>query len=633
MINRPIEFTLGPPWNNQTFATEKIGSINYLVGPNGSGKTRFSLDLVQHLRRNSQSIRLLGTDRLNEMSRASAMDSYFGDSFRQGFDRSLFDKLRAAGQQGSGIDTIVHLQERIDLRIQVQATLSHLFDREIDLEWDSGRLIPKAMLRGQNQWYRLDREECHGIKELLVMLTHLYDDKMDFLVIDEPELNLHPQYQAFFMQEVRRVAGDPESDARKKVVFLVTHSPFILDLRSEEDLMSVISFDLDYSEPKQVFNLLPAGFLFADVTRRLNGHNKQFFFSDSPIFVEGIRDAQIVEAIVESRGATVAGAGSCVIASGGNNELTLYLSLCNKLKKQAHFLYDLDSLFDGQLRKRIHDDPFIRTQLAESGHGSDLNDYCGKMEKKLAGLIVCILNASLPDNLFPLEQFLRKLGLDRPKQDKKKLAKGRVSLVTAISRYRNEMIGALSNESVVEIEGYMKEIVAILRAKNIHLLPGGSLERYLPSYQGNEYNPSETSKQTAVDCEIQELSKPMTESELKDRYGDLFEAVCKMPSKTTVDVEPTLHDYLCDYIHNVQRAIIKNPTFDLAQIQAYMQSNDEETATIFSVSHLKRSENNEYEAVVSVAEMIGQPRRIVHVTHYTNAGNGDFKLQTLGDSE
>jgi len=87
------------------------------------------------------------------------------------------------------------------------------------------------------------------IKELLVLLTHLYNDEHPYLIIDEPELNLHPQYQAFFMQEVRRVAGDPQLDRLRKIVFLITHSPFILDFRTVEDVKSVISFDLKHEYP------------------------------------------------------------------------------------------------------------------------------------------------------------------------------------------------------------------------------------------------------------------------------------------------------------------------------------------------------------------------------------------------
>lgn len=113
------------------------------------------------------------------------------------------------------------LAERMDLRIQVEATISHLFDREVILdEWDSGRLIPQARRRGGDTRYRLDREECHGIKELLVLLTHLYSDEHQCLIVDEPELNLHPQYQSFFMQEARKLAGNPSTGVNKKVLFL-----------------------------------------------------------------------------------------------------------------------------------------------------------------------------------------------------------------------------------------------------------------------------------------------------------------------------------------------------------------------------------------------------------------------------
>ena len=141
---------------------------------------------------------------------------------------------------------MVLLDERMDLRIRVEATLSHLFGIDVVLEWDSGNLVPKAVRRQSGESYRLDRDECHGIKELVVLLTHLYDHENDYLIIDEPELNLHPQYQAFFMEEVRKIAGSPAESSKQKVVFLITHSPFILDLRLEDDIKSVISFDLVY---------------------------------------------------------------------------------------------------------------------------------------------------------------------------------------------------------------------------------------------------------------------------------------------------------------------------------------------------------------------------------------------------
>jgi hypothetical protein len=166
-----------------------------------------------------------------------------------------------------------------------------LFDRKILLEWDSGNLIPKAILGGSSSSYRLDTDECHGIKELLVLLTHLFNDEHDYLIIDEPELNLHPQFQAYFMQEVRKVAGNPSEG--KKAVILVTHSPFILDFKSIDDVKSVFSFDLQHSLPRNIQDIDAAlSSRLSTLVPRLNVHHKQLFFSDNPIFVEGAVECQ-----------------------------------------------------------------------------------------------------------------------------------------------------------------------------------------------------------------------------------------------------------------------------------------------------------------------------------------------------
>ena len=633
LIDRHLKFQLPHPWNDQIFETKKIGVINFLVGPNGSGKSQFARVLLDYMRSQGWDTRFLRTDRLNEMTRSPEIERHFGGNFIEGINKSQFEYLKmAAGADGSGIDTIVLLEERMDLRIQIEAILSHLFDREIMLEWDSGRLIPKAMLRGHNQSYRLDRDECHGIKELLVMLTHLYDDQKQYLIIDEPELNLHPQYQSFFMQEVRKIAGDPSTDGAKKIVFLVTHSPFILDFRSEEDLRGVISFDLEYSVPKQVHNLLPGNIPPPSFMGRLNGHHKQFFFSDAPIFVEGIRDARIVEAMMEARGVSVAGAGSCIIDAGGSGEVSHYLELCKGLGKEAHFLYDLDSLFRGHLRSRIKNDESIRLLMAKAGHGTDLDKYCGSLERKFKRPIDRILTNTVPSNLETLVKYLQSLGSTRSAWDPQHWQKARTAVVTAISRYRQDVVSVLTEEVVSDIEGHVGSIVAVLKEKNIHLLSGGTLERYLPSYRGDEYAPAEDAKQQAMEKEIQVLSKPTTEAELAARYEDLYEAVCSMPSKTDVDVEPILRKYLSNYIHELQQTVINNPDWQLSQIQSRLNTSLPAVTTVFSIQKFERCDATRFEALVDIAEMLGQLKRVVRVNERTNAGMSDFQIEPCEDT-
>jgi hypothetical protein len=375
MISHPLSFDLPTPWTEKKYETDQIGLINFLVGPNGSGKSRFIGALLPHLPK----ARLLGTDRLTGMEQKNHL-AFVGDHFSNGLQKNWFGHFRNAGLQGSGLDTIVLLEERIDLRIQLEATLSELFDRKIILEWDSGSLLASAVLGNSGTSYRLDRDECHGIKELLVLLTHLYNDRYPYLIIDEPELNLHPQYQAFFMQEVRKVIGDPTQDPKKKIVFLATHSPFILDFRSVEEIKSVISFSLDHSIPKTLLHLdAAATSRLSTVLPRVNVHHKQLFFADNPIFVEGILDAQLVAVMQETRGISIVGAGSCIIDAGGCEEVNRYLELCGGLGKQAYFLYDLDSLFNGNLKACVKSDGSVQSFLAAAGVGNDFGKYCANL--------------------------------------------------------------------------------------------------------------------------------------------------------------------------------------------------------------------------------------------------------------
>lgn len=622
MLDINVEFKLPLPWKDKQFSVRHVGHVNFLVGPNGSGKSKFAQSLKSKL----GNARLLGTDRLSGMEQIDPLRGIFGDHLSGGYSKDHFQHYKNAAQQGSGIDTLIVLEERMDLRIQVEATLSHLFNRKIFLEWDSGRLLARAVLGATGASYRLDRDECHGIKELLVLLTNLYNDEYPFLIIDEPELNLHPQYQAFFMQEVRRIAGEPTPGTNKKVVFLITHSPFMLDFKGVDDVKSVISFSIDHQAPKQIADADPErSARIASLVPRLNVHHKQLFFSDNPIFVEGILDAQLIGTIQESRGVSVAGAGSCIIDAGGCEEVNRYLELCIAFGKKAHFLYDLDSLFSGNLRSCIKGESEVQSFLATAGVGGDLSRYCGELDRKLTQMIDTILQAAPLDSLDPLMEYLLTLG-DRKSWDSKALSRARVALLTAISRRKHDVVSATSKTDVEDVMGRLNKIVLALREKNIHLLPGGTIERYLPCYQGSHFDLKDEAKRNAVSSELIVLSEGITEQDLKARYGELFDAVCLLPSKLSVDVDRVIKAYLSQYIHDLQYTIVTNPEWGLEQIQSHMNNIQKSTMKVFSVKNLSRENEKSFFIDVSVSEMLGKEKRRVRVTHATNAGIGDFEV-------
>ena len=623
MIHTDLTFPLPIPWNDRRCTLHGLGPINYLVGPNGTGKSRFVTSLLAHL---GDRARLLGTDRLSGMGQYQFLGYFHNDPFASGIAKNTFSHLKTGGKQGSGLDTIVLLEEDARLLMQVEATLSHLFDRDILLEWDSGHLVPK-MRRPDGVSYRLDHDECHGIKELLVLLTHLYHTDYSHLIIDEPELNLHPQYQAFFMNEARKFAGDPSIDAQKKILFLVTHSPFILDFRSEDDVRSVISFTLDYSAPVQVSSIdasQSTGPLL--LARRLNAHHKQFFFSDNPIFVEGIYDARLLEAIFKARGTSVGGAGSCIIDAGGSEEVNQYFALCERLGKRAHFVYDLDSLFAGNLRACIRNDESVENFLAAAGLGTSFAKYCGELDRQLTSLVDALLSAAPPSALDDLMAVLKGFG-QREKWNRNQHARVRTALLTAISLHSADMTFAAFSPIVMGIQGRIGRIVAALREKNVHLLAGGTIERYLPSYVGNPYILADEAKRRAILQEIEELARPHTESELSHRYGDLYDAVQRLPSKAAVDLEPTVRQHLSRYIFELQQAVLAHPDYSREQLEAHLSTTVGAMKGVFSLREFAHGPGDEIDALVEVAEMTSFGKKFAKITQVTNAAMQGFELQ------
>ena len=119
---------------------------------------------------------------------------------------------------------------------------------------------------------------------------YLYNDTVsDTMLIEQPELHLHPQLQIFFMNQIRKEAQSNP----KRIFFIISHSPFFIDLRFPEDLIGVIVCHTN-KIPTHIEELSPEDdILFRRFLPRFNTYHKQFFFSDKQIFVEGYTDQQM----------------------------------------------------------------------------------------------------------------------------------------------------------------------------------------------------------------------------------------------------------------------------------------------------------------------------------------------------
>jgi AAA15 family ATPase/GTPase len=271
MLDLPVEIKLDYLWPGQIFRKKSWGNVNFLVGPNGTGKTRF----IEHLRTNylqsRYSTRYISTERLVGLERQNY--NYFGGGGLTGFNiKRIQDYLSNAKDFGLTGDALILLRDKKDLRIKVESMLFHIFKRQFRFV-DEGGIFTLKIQKDVLSEYDFREAESSGLKEIVTMLTFLYSEEYNCIILDEPELHLHPQFQQFIMQEIRRLAGDPNSESGKKCFFILTHSPYFVDLRSVEDLKNCILFQpdklphfiesLEEEDEKHILKFLP----------RLNTHH------------------------------------------------------------------------------------------------------------------------------------------------------------------------------------------------------------------------------------------------------------------------------------------------------------------------------------------------------------------------
>lgn len=199
--------------------------------------------------------------------------------------------------------------------------------------------------------------------------------------------------------------------------------------------------------------------------------------------------------------------------------------------------------------------------------------------------------------------------------------------MTEISRNRNEIVSIVPEQTVEDIEGRWQKILVILAEKNIHVLPGGTIERYLPCFAGDLLAPKPDAKQNAVAAELKELQSIRESDDLSrektlvDRYGELYRVVRKLPSKAQVEFDGVLRRFLSDYIHELQKIVEANPDWGHKQVEGHMCSHPLPKSGVVSLQSFQRGANGRFEGKIGISEVLGGGRRLVEVCSDTTIGN------------
>lgn len=570
-INIPIQIQLPNIWEG-TFQKSSWNSINFIVGANGTGKSLFSVELKNALSQQGLKVRLLSAERMAGFEKSDY--NYFTSSqVSQGLNISNFDYYKRYGSQyGLSSSAFIILKEKLDIRIKIEALLSDLFHKTIRLAEEGGFLKPKMQDINGSGEYSLKEQECHGMKEIISLLTFLYEDGNNCLIFDEPELHLHPQFQSFFLNEIRKIAGNPHTEPGKKIIFIISHSPYFLDFRTLDDVKHVLvchnhemptyvsEGDLDPQDEYVIKKFLP----------RFNTHHKQFFFSPNPVFVEGYTDQQFITLLFEKTGMNIAASGSSVIDVGGKDELAVFYKLCRILHIDCRIIADYDALFRGKLREYICASEIIKQQFINQGFGNNIANCIGDIEHLLIQIAeqLTISSCKQPDVNVIIDK-LKALFKDKTKN----LDAIKDVVLLSLYRYGEIIISEIpaTSDNVKSVLAKHKNYLDCLKAANIFIVPSGELEHFYKADSVDYLNISR--KDTAFAKEFESILSTDDAEELRQRYSDILPLLDESVPHIKVDLLEHIRFTMIDWIQNVQNAVVRGEVNDIDSLRTSSRVN------------------------------------------------------------
>ena len=494
--------------------------LTVLLGPNGSGKTHILRGL-----KNSFGAHVSGKKvRFLSAGRMGMLEQFRSDFDGQRGGTPSYDQANYGSKGDSArrhqIETISGdfqtLAERADILVKIQERLRKLFKRDLLIEWDAGNLkIQFSRLDIAAKPYSSGRE-ASGLMQLVGILSALYDDEVGALLLDEPEVSLHPQLQAFLLKEIIGVAGHPSEGGNKKFVVIATHSTEMVQITRPDDLLSLVfCYDLN-SDPVQIE--ADAGELknkkIQGLIARLGQEHKLSLFCKQPLLVEGPSDVMICSALSSRADMHLEAAGSQLLPVIGKGQMPVVTKLLRLLGKVPVSLADADGIADGLelVNQFLSDCEAADTDASNLGFptaramaNSIYGDFCKLVQNRWTDI-------SGHAELHPY-WLTRKAG-------EEELAKRRAAFCTLFTATDSDLSKLASDDAWVSIKKRISVLLDVLEKSGLFILRRGSIESY---YQKSDQFTS-IGKPSAAADEMEYINQ-LEKASLHEPYADILRCV------------------------------------------------------------------------------------------------------------
>lgn len=232
--------------------------------------------------------------------------------------------------------------EEVKIVNEYVARLGYTWDLELV---DATRNIYEISLTKGGQSFLIERASS-GEKEILSFLLGIFAFNMrgGLVVIDEPELHLHPKWQA----TLRDFLTDLSKTTNNQII-IATHSPSFITsdnvqkvIRVYKDKEGVSRTTSNRDEPGAKLS----GLDYKDLVHMVMSHNNEkMFFADQVVLVEGIMDRLLFNTLLEFCSKFLGRTDSIeVLEVRGKMNFNAYKCLLKSIGQKISLIADLDCI-------------------------------------------------------------------------------------------------------------------------------------------------------------------------------------------------------------------------------------------------------------------------------------------------
>jgi len=245
-----------------------------------------------------------------------------------------------AKHKASECDKTVHDFFRLEPDVRL---LTH-YMRQLGYQWgfstDEDSVSFSFKLKKGDHWFSVDRFSS-GEKEIVHFLLALFalNVKDGVILVDEPELHLHPRWQRIFLGLFRELA--PE---RNNQFLISTHSPVFVTPDTINSIVRIYQQPPDGSSMVALRDVeLPEK---KNLVRIINSqNNERVFFADKVVLVEGISDRLVLASLLESCSARFKNNHAVeIVEVGGKASFSDYRTLLAAMRTRSFIVADRDYL-------------------------------------------------------------------------------------------------------------------------------------------------------------------------------------------------------------------------------------------------------------------------------------------------